>query len=81
MEEDMEQRKSVPEGQAGVASNAAALPIWLRHTTRRAPERRRTILEHVARRKFIWERQPAVAPDAPGPSRKGGAEFMTSSIT
>jgi hypothetical protein len=75
LEDDMEQPGSVPEGQGGAFSSAASLPIWLRHTTRRSPERRRTMLEHITRRRFILERQAAVASRASGASQKSGADF------
>lgn len=77
----MAQCKSISEDQAGDASNAPALPIWLRYTTRHAPppQARSKMLEHIAQRKSVSDKQAGDTTGA-SPSRTGVAEVVRSFI-
>ncbi|MGY8705136.1 hypothetical protein RAD16_05260 [Bradyrhizobium sp. 18BD] len=61
----MEQRKLPAEGQPAASP---ALPPWMHRTTSYAPDRRATMLEHMARARSLPQPQTATAPQQSGKS-------------
>jgi len=68
----MDQRKSPSDGRPGIAPPP---PAWMRRTSAHAPERRASMLEHMARARSLPRPQAA-----PKPSRTDGVEILSDVI-
>ena len=68
----MDQRKSPSDGRPGIAPPP---PAWMRRTAPYAPERRASMLEHMARARSLPRPQAA-----PKPSRTNGVEILSDVI-
>ncbi|MBR0855413.1 hypothetical protein JQ570_13430 [Bradyrhizobium liaoningense] len=71
----MEQRKSPSEGQPSVASPAP--PSWMHRARPYGPERRASMLEHMARARSLPQPQAATSPAAPQPSDQSGKDILS----
>jgi len=61
----MEQGGPITDGKAGTPAPAPNPPVWLRQATQPAPDRRRRMLEHIARHKFVAKRPARGATEDP----------------